>query len=66
MAMQMKRAKWPTAVYILINVNFSSCHRIETSQVICPENQFTGFYIQVTLALNGWTQVKWIKLNEII
>ena len=66
MATQMKRAKWPTAVYILINVKFSSRDSIETNQVIFPKTQLTGFYIQVTLALNGWTQVKWIKLNEII
>ena len=27
-------------------------HHIETSQLICYANQFTGFYIRATLALN--------------
>ena len=29
-----------------------SCHHIETSQMICSENQLTGFYMMATLAFN--------------
>ena len=29
------------------------CPHIETSQLICKANQLTGFYMRVTLALNG-------------
>ena len=29
-----------------------SCHHIETSQLICPTNQLTGFYLMATLAFN--------------
>ena len=29
-----------------------SCYHIETSQLICPTNQVTGFYMMATLAFN--------------
>ena len=29
------------------------CPHIETSQLICFENQLTGFYMRATLAVNG-------------
>ena len=29
------------------------CPQIETNQLICCANQFTGFYMRATLALNG-------------
>ena len=31
------------------------CHHIETSQLIYPANQLTGFYMMTTLAFNGLT-----------
>ena len=37
------------------------CPHIETSQLICTENQLTGFYMRKTLALNG---LKWEKLVD--
>ena len=33
------------------------CLHIETSQLICTANQLIGFYMRVTLALNGLTYV---------
>ena len=33
------------------------CPHIETSELICCANQFTGFYIRATLALNGLNQI---------
>ena len=35
-----------------------SWHHIATSQMICSENQLTGFYVVATLALN---ELMWIK-----
>ena len=41
------------------------CPHIETSQLICKANQLTGFYMRVTLALNGLTESRvWALLNE--
>ena len=34
-------------------IKYQCCPHIETSQLICPPNQLTGFYIRATLALNG-------------
>ena len=33
-----------------------SCHHVETIQLICFANQFTGFYMIATLAFNELTQ----------
>ena len=35
-----------------------SCHHIETSQLICPANQLTGFYMTTTLVFNELISVK--------
>ena len=32
------------------------CPHIETSQLICTANQLAGFYMRITLALNGLIQ----------
>ena len=45
--------------FLLIRPRFSqlikrqSCHHIETSQLICRANQFTGFCMMATLAFNA-------------
>ena len=33
-------------------IKYQSCHYIETSQLICSANQFTGFYMIATLEFN--------------
>ena len=34
-------------------IKHQCCPHIETSQLICCANELTGFYMKVTLALNG-------------
>ena len=43
--------------HILANspINCQCCPHTETSQLICCTNRLTGFYMRVTLAINGLT-----------
>ena len=34
-------------------IEYQCCPHTETSQLMCRANQLTGFYMRVTLALNG-------------
>ena len=38
-----------------LTIKCQCCPNIETSQLICTSNQFTGFYMWATLACNGLT-----------
>ena len=42
----------------------SSCHHIETSQLICSVNQLTGFYTMATLAFNELTDMLLTHTNH--
>ena len=37
----------------LYPIKCQCCPHIETSQLICTANQFTGFYMRATLTFNG-------------
>ena len=41
------------AASVFSPVTFLCCPHIETCQLICRVNQFTGYYMRATLALNG-------------
>ena len=37
-------------------MNCQGCPLIKTSQLICTVNQWTGFYMTATLAVNGFKE----------
>ena len=41
-------------LFFIKPIKCQSYPHIETSQLICTANQFTGFYMRATLALNGF------------
>ena len=43
--------------HLYLPIKCQCCPDIETSQLICTENQLTGSYIRTTLALNGLKHV---------
>ena len=38
---------------VVCPIKCQCCPHVETSQLICTADQFTGFYIRATLAFNG-------------
>ena len=40
-----------------LTIKRQSCLHIEASQLICTENQLTGFYMRATLAFTGLMQI---------
>ena len=51
-------------IYRLVGTELKcQCYpHIETSQLICCANKLTGFYMRATLAFNGLTGLKKIKV----
>ena len=48
-------------------MKYQRCTHIETSQLICFANQFTGLYIKATLAFNGLSNGRreYLKMTEL-
>ena len=45
-----------TKILLGKHIKCQCCPQIETSQLICRENQLTGFYMRATLALIGFKE----------
>ena len=46
------------------SIKCQCCPHTETTQLICTANQLTGFYMRVTLALNGFTFLTHMTKND--